>query len=90
LTVEGRTFINKEAGRDDPLSVRAGLTNGLTDGPSPGMATDDGLINGIARRSETRAERGPWLFRRSKKKRRAAREALGRKAAEPLPGADGR
>ena len=55
-----------------------------------GVIANDGLINGVTRQPEPPGGKGRGLLGLVKKKRRAARTALGRKAAEPLPGADGR
>ncbi len=63
-----------------------GLTNGA-DGPSMAMEVDVGLINGLPNDGgRSRAGSRP-LFGRLKRRRRAAREALERKASGPLPGA---
>jgi hypothetical protein len=70
------------------MRTREGLTNG-SEGASTAMEVEVGLINGLPNR-DARA-RGPrlQLLKGSKRRRRAAREALERKASEPLPGADG-
>ena len=63
-----------------------GLTNGAV-GPSMAMEVDVGLINGLTNDGgRPRAGSRP-LLGRLKRKGRAAREALERKAREPLPGA---
>ncbi|UCC92725.1 MAG: hypothetical protein JSW25_08685 [Thermoplasmata archaeon] len=66
---------------------REGLTNGEV--AMEGLDVGAGLINGLAASGRSqRGTRAP-LLRRSKRKRRAAREALERKANAPLPGTDG-
>ncbi len=63
-----------------------GLTNGA-EGPSKAMEVDVGLINGLPNDGARSRTGSRPLFGRLKRKRRAAREALERKAREPLPGA---
>ncbi len=63
-----------------------GLTNGA-DGPSMALEVDVGLINGLPNDGERSRTGSRPLFGRLRRKRRAAREALERKAREPLPGA---
>lgn len=64
-----------------------GLTNGevAMEGLDAGM----GLINGLPNEGSPPKGRGLPLLGRSKRKRRAAREAMERKARAPPPGADG-
>jgi hypothetical protein len=64
---------------------------GSEDGPSHSnpMMSRKGLINGVPLSEQSNGTRGSALFGRSKKKEKAAREALGRKAEEPLPGSGG-
>ena len=63
-----------------------GLTNGA-DGPSKAMEVDVGLINGLPNDGDRSRTGSRPLSGRLRRKRRAAREALVRKAREPLPGA---
>ncbi len=63
-----------------------GLTNGA-DKPSKAMQPDVGLINGLANKRVRSRGRSRPLIGRLRRKRRVAREALERKAREPLPGA---
>ena len=70
------------------MRTREGLTNG-SEGTSMSLEVDVGLINGLPTDAPKRKGRGLPLLGRFKRKRRAAREALERKATEPLPGADG-
>lgn len=69
------------------LFSRAGLTNGevIIEGLDVGV----GLINGMANEGTPSKGVGLPLIRGSKRKRKAARDALERKASAPLPGADG-
>ena len=69
------------------LSTREGHTNG--DVTMEGLDAGTGLINGLANGGQPLKGRGLPLLRRSKRKKRAAREALERLAYAPLPGTDG-
>jgi hypothetical protein len=69
------------------MASREGLTNG--DVTMEGLDAGAGLINGLASGSQPPKGRGLPLLARSKRKKRAAREALERKAIAPLPGTDG-
>lgn len=87
-------FLDKDAGDRSRrrhgrggLSSRDGLTNG--DVTMEGLDVGVGLINGMGGAGTPPKGRGLPLLGGSKRKRRAAREALARKASEPLPGADG-
>ena len=66
---------------------REGLTNGevTMEGLDAGM----GLINGLPNEGRPPKGGGLPLLLRSKRKSRAARDALERKARSPLPCADG-
>lgn len=66
---------------------REGLTNGEV--TMEGLDAGRGLINGLANDERPPSESMAPLFRMSKRKRRAARKALERKANAPLPGTDG-
>ena len=70
------------------MRTTEGLTNG-SEGASEAMQVDVGLINGLPNKGPRPKGRGLPLLRRFKRRRRAAREAMERKATEPLPGADG-
>jgi hypothetical protein len=54
-----------------------------------GLDVGTGLINGMGSGERPPKRRGLPLIGRSRKRRRAARQALERKAAAPLPGSDG-
>jgi hypothetical protein len=69
------------------LESREGLTNGEV--AMEGLDVGTGLINGMGSGPRPPNNRGLPLLGRSRKRRRAAREALERKASEPLPGTDG-
>jgi len=69
------------------MASRDGLTNGEV--TMEGLDVGAGLINGLANGGRPLRERGLPLLGRSKRKRRAARESLERKAMAPLPGTDG-
>jgi hypothetical protein len=69
------------------ITSRDGLTNG--EDAQTGLEVGVGLINGLPKGQETRRSGGLSLLRRSRRKGRAAREALERMADAPLPGADG-
>ncbi|MCK4971497.1 MAG: hypothetical protein KAS77_13260 [Thermoplasmata archaeon] len=73
--------------RRGALFSRAGLTNGEV--TMEGLDVGVGLINGLANEGSPSKRAGLPLIRRSKRKMRAARQALERKASAPLPGADG-
>ncbi len=66
---------------------REGLTNGEV--TMEGLDVGMGLINGRPNEGRPPGGGGLPLLSRSKRKRRAARDALERKARSPLPGADG-
>jgi hypothetical protein len=70
------------------MRTREGLTNG-SDSSSTALEVEVGLINGLPNSVPRKRGRGLPLLHRIKRKRRASREALERKATEPLPGADG-
>ena len=70
------------------LTSREGLTNGGSGEVSIAMAVDVGLINGLSNEGPKPRGRAHPLLGSRRKKRRAVREALERKANAPLPGAD--
>ena len=69
------------------MESREGLTNGEV--AMEGLDVGTGLINGMGSGPRPARSRGLPLLGRSKRKRRAVREALERKAMAPLPGTDG-
>ncbi|UCC92303.1 MAG: hypothetical protein JSW25_06415 [Thermoplasmata archaeon] len=69
------------------MESREGLTNGEV--TMEGLDVGAGLINGLSNGGKPLKGRGLPLLGRSKRKKRAAREALERKAMAPLPGTDG-
>ena len=69
------------------MESREGLTNGEV--AMEGLDVGTGLINGMGSNARPPKPRGLPLLGRSKRKRRAVREALESKAAAPLPGTDG-
>ena len=71
------------------LSSHRGLTNGLEQPSASGLEVDVGLINGLPTRKEGPKGVARRLAIGANRKERTARAALERKAAEPLPGADG-
>jgi len=78
---------HQAAQRSKSLGRRQGLTNGEV--ASSGMEVDVGLINGLPNEGHSHEGRGLGLIGRSRRRRRAVREAMERKARAPLPGADG-
>jgi hypothetical protein len=86
LTEETGDEPRRRSGRGG-LSSRDGLTNG--DVTMEGLDVGTGLINGMGGAAGPPKGRGLPLLGGSRRKRRAARKALERKAREPLPGADG-
>ena len=70
------------------MTSREGLTNGGSGDVSIAMAVDVGLINGLSKGGTKPRGRGRPLIGKGRKKRRAVREAMERKARAPLPGAD--
>jgi len=78
---------HQAAPRPRGLQGRRGLTNGEV--ASSGMEIDVGLINGLPTDGHSHEGRGLGLIGRSRRRRRAVREAMERKARAPLPGADG-
>jgi len=83
-----------DEGSDMPLSqedllIQRGLVNGSDQGPTPGMEVEVGLINGLPAKAQGEAKTRPALLGRWRKRDRAAREALERRAAQPLPSSDG-
>ncbi len=69
------------------MESREGLTNGEV--AMEGLDVGTGLINGMGSNARPSRARTLPLVGMSRRKRRAVREALERKAAAPLPGADG-
>jgi hypothetical protein len=69
------------------LESRDGLTNGEV--AMEGLDVGAGLINGLSNGGKPLKGGALPLLGRSKRKRRAAREAMERKAMAPLPGTDG-
>jgi hypothetical protein len=69
------------------MESREGFTNGEV--AMEGLDVGTGLINGMGSGERPAKGRGLPLLGMSRKRRRAAREALERKASEPLPGSDG-
>ena len=69
------------------MESREGLTNGEV--AIEGLDVGTGLINGMGSGPRPTRSVGLSLLGRSKRKRRAVREALERKAMAPLPGTDG-
>ncbi len=78
---------HQAARRSRALERRQGLTNGEV--ASSGLEMDVGLINGLPNDGSSREGRGFPLLSTSRRRRRAVREAMERKARAPLPGADG-
>ncbi len=78
-----------QGGPAEGLTSKEGLTNGAANLASSGMEVDVGLINGLARGKKEPRRPAPRLLIGSKRRERAARKALGRKASEPLPGSGG-
>ncbi|NIP37040.1 MAG: hypothetical protein GWN18_18905 [Thermoplasmata archaeon] len=68
------------------MESREGLTNGEV--AMEGLDVGTGLINGMGSSARPSRARALPLIGMSRRKRRAVREALERKAAAPLPGAD--
>ena len=71
------------------LTSQSGLTNGAVPGAPAGLEVDRGLINGLPNERGERPSSARGLLAVSKRRRRAARRALDRKASEPLPGSGG-
>ena len=90
LTDQAGSDVNEAPRRRAGLTHRGGLTNGATD-HLQGMEVGVGLINGVPDGGNGRGKGKRRLHMPfgKKRRRRAVRDALERKAREPLPGADG-
>jgi len=69
------------------MESRRGLTNGEV--AMEGLDVGTGLINGLGSGPRPEGSSGLPLRGTSKRKRRAVRRAMERKASAPLPGTDG-
>jgi hypothetical protein len=86
LTEDTGDLPRRRPGREG-LASRDGLTNGEV--AMEGLDVGTGLINGLGNGGERPRTKVLPLLGASKRKRRAVRETLERKAKAPLPGTDG-